>query len=80
VESGWHFGVAAESPTALVQFRRDIWEYYRERSIERPVTLHWYDGLRVGVFLGNDMSLCLYVGGSFEPNSSCSSTRSSSQA
>jgi FkbM family methyltransferase len=30
--------------------------------------LRWYDGIRIRVFLGNDMSLCLYVGGSFEPN------------
>ena len=68
LEPGWYFDIAAENPTAVVQFRRDIWEYYREHDIARPVTLRWYDGLRVGVFLGNDMSLCLYVGGAFEPN------------
>ena len=32
------------------------------------MTIVWYEGLRVRLFLGNDLSLCLYVGGSFEPN------------
>lgn len=67
-EPGWHFDFAAEDPGRLVRFRRDLWEYYRQQAIDRPVTLRWYDGLRVRSFLGNDMSLCLYVGGSFEPN------------
>lgn len=67
-EPGWYFDVAAQDPSALVRFRRDLWEYYRERDRDTAVTLRWYDGLRVRSFLGNDMSLCLYVGGSFEPN------------
>ena len=67
-EPGWYFDVAANDASPRVRFRRDLWEYYRVRRIERPVTLRWYDGLKVRVFLGNDMSLCLYVGGSFEPN------------
>src|SRR5207237_6210015 len=67
-EPGWHFDVAAENATQLVQFRRHLWEYYRERGVQRSLTMRWYDGLRLRVFLGNDMSLCLYVGGSFEPN------------
>jgi hypothetical protein len=68
LEPGWYFDIAATDPSWLVQFRRELWTYYRERGIQRPVILRWYDGLRVRVFLGNDMSLCLYVGGSFEPN------------
>jgi len=68
LEPGWHFDNSAVDPSPLVRFRRDLWQYYRERGIDRPVTLRWYDGLRVRTFLGNDMSLCLYVGGSFEPN------------
>jgi FkbM family methyltransferase len=68
IEPGWFFDVAADDPSRLVQMRREVWEFYRERGIERPVTVPWYDGLRVRLRLGNDMSLCLYVGGSFEPN------------
>lgn len=67
-EPGWHFDAGADDPRAIVRFRRDLWEYYRQRRIDRPVTVRWYDGLRVRTFLGNDLSLCLYVGGSFEPN------------
>lgn len=67
-EPGWRFDNSAGDPSPLIRFRRDLWQYYRERSIDTPVTLRWYDGLRVRTFLGNDMSLCLYVGGSFEPN------------
>jgi FkbM family methyltransferase len=68
LEPSWRFDFAAGDPRALVRFRRDLWEYYRRHGIEKPVTLRWYDGLRVRSYLGNDMSLCLYVGGAFEPN------------
>lgn len=67
-QAGWYFDVAAEDPSRLVQFRRDLWQYYKDRAIQRPVTYRWYDGLRVHLFLGNDLSLCMYVGGAFEPN------------
>jgi FkbM family methyltransferase len=68
IEPGWYFDVAADDPDKLVQKRRDVWEFYREREIEKSVTVPWYDGLRLRLQLGNDMSLCLYVGGSYEPN------------
>jgi FkbM family methyltransferase len=68
VEPGWRFDVGADDPRQLTQFRRDLWTYYRERKIQSPVLFHWYEGLRVRLFLGNDLSLCLYAGGSFEPN------------
>ena len=32
------------------------------------MTVNWHEGLRVRLFLGNDLSLCVFVGGSFEPN------------
>jgi FkbM family methyltransferase len=67
-EPGWYFDIAATDPSMLTRIKRDLWEYYRDRGITRPVRLRWYDGLRIRVFLGNDMSLCLFVGGSFEPN------------
>lgn len=67
-EPGWHFDVAADDPSRLIRIRRDLWQYYRQHGIQRPVKLRWYDGIRIRTFLGNDMSLCLYVGGSFEPN------------
>jgi FkbM family methyltransferase len=30
--------------------------------------VRWYERLRVGLFIGNDLTFSLYVGGSFEPN------------
>jgi FkbM family methyltransferase len=67
-EPGWHFDAAADDPRQLVQFRRDLWQYFRDHDIDEPLIYRWYDGLRVRLFLGNDLSLCLYAGGSFEPN------------
>ena len=67
-EPGWHFDAAADDPHQLTQFRRDLWQYFRDHDIDKPVLYRWYEGLRVRLFLGNDLSLCLYAGGSFEPN------------
>jgi FkbM family methyltransferase len=68
VEPGWHFDAAADDPRQLVQFRRELWQYFRDHDIDEPVIYRWYEGLRVRLFLGNDLSLCLYAGGAFEPN------------
>jgi FkbM family methyltransferase len=51
-----------------VDARRALWTAFRNRRIRRPVTVTWYEGLRVRLFLGNDLSRCIYVPGSFEPN------------
>ena len=48
--------------------KRDIWTYFRRNGIDTPIVFRWYDGLRVQLYLGNDLSLCLYVLGAFEPN------------
>jgi FkbM family methyltransferase len=68
LEPGWHFDNGADDSRQLTQFRRDIWNYYGDRGLTAPVTFRWYEGLKVKLFLGNDMSLCLFAGGSFEPN------------
>jgi FkbM family methyltransferase len=48
--------------------KRDIWAHYRDNGLDKPIVYHWYDGLRLKLYLGNDLSLCLYVLGTFEPN------------
>lgn len=68
LEPGWHFDFSADDPRPLVRFRRDLWTYFKRGGIEEPVTIGWYDGLKIRSYLGNDMSLCLFVGGAFEPN------------
>jgi FkbM family methyltransferase len=65
---GWSFAAATEATGRRVQTRRELWTAFRMRGIRRPVTIEWYEGLRLRLFLGNDLSLCVYVLGSFEPN------------
>ena len=52
----------------MTLLRRDIWAYFRQNGIDTPILFRWYDGLRLMLYLGNDLSLCLYVLGAFEPN------------
>jgi FkbM family methyltransferase len=68
IQPDWRFDPGATDERQLTQLRRDIWSYYRDKSITEPVIFRWYDDLRVRLFLGNDLSLCLFAGGSFEPN------------
>ena len=65
---GWKFAIEEEHPTWDVSFRLALWRIFRDRGIRRPVRVRWYDGLIVDLVLGNDLSRCLYVSGSFEPN------------
>jgi FkbM family methyltransferase len=65
---GWKFAIEEEHSTWDVAFRLALWRAFRDRGIQRPVRVRWYDGLIVDLILGNDQSRCLYVSGSFEPN------------
>jgi FkbM family methyltransferase len=67
-EPGWRFEAPAEDESPDVTFRRELWAVFHDDGAQRSVTVRWYDGLRVRLFLGNDLSRCLFVGGSFEPN------------
>jgi len=65
---GWRFAIEEQHPTPMVLARMCLWNLFRERGINDPVRVNWYDDLVVDVVLGNDQSRCLYVSGSFEPN------------
>jgi FkbM family methyltransferase len=65
---GWSYSAAGDITGLRAGLRRALWTTFRDRDIHRPVTVRWYDGLRVRLFLGNDLSYCVYLGGSFEPN------------
>lgn len=66
---GWHFGIDEEpAPKGKVKLRLAIWDYCNRRMLNTPIRMEWYLGLRVNMFLGNDMSRCLFVGGCLEPN------------
>lgn len=51
-----------------VMRRGALWRCALDNKLDVPVVVPWLDGTRVGVTLGNDMSLSLYVCCSFEPN------------
>ena len=65
---GWKFGVGELDRGRLGRLRFSLWNLFEERRLKTPFTIRWYDGLRVNVYLGNDLSRCLYVGGTYEPN------------
>lgn len=68
LEPGWRFDIGAEDTRQIARWRRALWSYYRDHKLAEPVIFRWYEALRIRLFLGNDLSLCLYAGGSFEPN------------
>lgn len=65
---GWYFAVDESSPSAVVKTRRVMWRYCNKKKLQKPIIMTWYDGLKVYVYLGNDMSRTLFVGGCTEPN------------
>jgi len=65
---GWNFGADWDNPDLAFQMRRRIWEAFHQRGLEVPLPFEWYDGLRLNLYLGNDLSRQLYVGGCSEPN------------
>jgi len=66
---GWKFAEEYYDKRQWMACRRGaLWEAARRHSTTVPLSVHWYAGTNVGVTLGNDNSLCLYVCGSFEPN------------
>jgi FkbM family methyltransferase len=52
----------------MSSLRRVVWECYSDRGISGALMIDWYDRLKFRLLLGNDISLSLYIGGSFEPN------------
>ncbi len=64
---GWQFDVAWYKSDRGARFRRAIWQHYNKYK-QQSIIMKWYVGIRIKVYLGNDMSLCLFVDGCFEPN------------
>jgi FkbM family methyltransferase len=67
-EPGWFFSIGDRDNRPATRLRRKIWTRFADERILRPVTVPWYEGLRLRLHLGNDLSRCIFVGGSFEPN------------
>ncbi len=65
---GWYFAAGESDPEAPVRLRSAVWKTCNSRKMERPIVMSWYDGIRVYVYLGNDVSRCLFIVGCIEPN------------
>lgn len=65
---GWRFDADWDNPQLAFRLRREIWKYFQERKQQVPLVVNWHLGLRLHVYLSNDLSKQLYVGGCFEPN------------
>ncbi len=64
----WSFGADWENPDPKFRRRCDLWRYFNRHQIETPLDFEWYDGLRLWLYPGNDLSATLFVGGCNEPN------------
>lgn len=68
LEPGWRYDSSLHDSHVLTRLRDAVWHHYRSNPINRPIVVRWYEGLPLGLFIGNDLTSSLYVGGSFEPN------------
>jgi FkbM family methyltransferase len=65
---GWAWDADWSNPDVGYQLRERIWQYFHDHRIEAPITVTWYHGTRLRLFLGNDLSRQIYVGGCIDPN------------
>jgi FkbM family methyltransferase len=68
---GWYFGIDETRPRWVIRLRLALWHVFRDHGIQYPITMRFREGFRFRVFLGNDLSRCLFVGGCIEPNELC---------
>ncbi|PWT80896.1 MAG: hypothetical protein C5B44_04675 [Acidobacteria bacterium] len=66
---GWRFGIEEKpEPKGKLKFRLAIWDYCNRRQLQKSIIMNWHHGTRVNVYLGNDLSRCLFVAGCIDPN------------
>jgi FkbM family methyltransferase len=65
---GWKFGTAGAETSVWGLLRLALWWDFKRRGRSIPIVVRWHDGLRVAMYPGNDLSYCLFVGGTYEPN------------
>jgi len=59
--SGYPFGPGADGGSRI---RHRLWKALRGRTIE----VTWYDGIRLEILVGTDISRLIFVGGELDPN------------
>jgi FkbM family methyltransferase len=65
---GWRFATGEDDSDPAVRRRREIWRYFQRRQLELPLEQELWNGLRMNLYLGNDLSRLLYVTGCADPN------------
>jgi len=65
---GWIFGSDWDKPDMECRMRRFIWTYFHNLGSDAPFQMNWHKGLAVQIYLGNDSSLPLFIGGCVDPN------------
>jgi FkbM family methyltransferase len=65
---GWYFGSAEAKTDPPPRLRRSLWKTCAERKLQKPIVVPWYEGTRINLYLGNDMSCPTFIGGCIEPN------------
>lgn len=65
---GWHFGNDWNNPDPLFRRRRQIWSYCHRQNLQLPLEFDWHRALTLTLYLGNDISRALFIGGAIDPN------------
>ena len=65
---GWRFDSDWENSDLCYRTRRRVWEVCLQRQAGVPLEISWYYGLRVRLWLSNDLSRLVFIGGCYEPN------------
>jgi len=59
----WHMGIEGPAFHFLFMHRRILWEL-----LKTPCVIKWFDGLRIYVYPGNEISAAVFLTGLYEPN------------
>jgi FkbM family methyltransferase len=65
---GWRYRLLDSSAEPSVLLRKRIWTHFAAFRGEHAILVRWYRGLRIWLYLGNDLSWELFVGGEYDPN------------
>ena len=64
----WYFDAEWQNPDLSYQMRRSIWTYFSRRKAAGALEIPWYAGLKLRIYLGNDLSRQQFVAGCLDPN------------
>ena len=65
---GWFFSADYENKEPYARLRRRLWDHFSSKPSREPIVTPWYFGTSFRLFMGNDLSLPLYVGCCYDPN------------